>query len=182
MENPADLATRGKTVRFIKDNELWWKGPEWLLHASLWPQPPVNVFTYDSKVKSQQLLAMPASHTRVLSLLNDKIENNMSSWNARVCVFRNILTWKTGTASDAQLLKTAENLLIKELQKKYYGKELRLLKKGIRPSSNWDLYLDSEGLLRCGGRLQPATSKVFIFKIATLIKRRLPKFFTRRPF
>lgn len=29
-DNPADIATRGSTVKMLCDNELWWQGPQWL--------------------------------------------------------------------------------------------------------------------------------------------------------
>ena len=39
-ENPADIASRGCTVQQIADNELWWKGPDWLQSPfSEWPKP-----------------------------------------------------------------------------------------------------------------------------------------------
>ncbi len=158
-ENPADLATRGKPIRLLKDNELWWKRPEWLLHTSLWPKPPLNVFTYDTTAKTQSWVSMPTTKTKIDSLLNDRIEKGMSSWNARVRVFRNILKWKgarPGIASDAELLKLAETALIRELQRKHFKKEIKLLTKGIRPPTNLDVYLDSNKLIRCGGRLQHA--------------------------
>ena len=39
-ENPADIASRGCTVQQIAENELWWKGPNWLqCPFSEWPKP-----------------------------------------------------------------------------------------------------------------------------------------------
>lgn len=37
-ENPADLISRGTTVKELKQNNLWWKGPKWLSQPSNeWP-------------------------------------------------------------------------------------------------------------------------------------------------
>jgi hypothetical protein len=29
-QNPADLATRGRSVESLRNDNLWWHGPEWL--------------------------------------------------------------------------------------------------------------------------------------------------------
>lgn len=40
-DNPADLATRGATAYDLKENPIWWNGPNWLMSiSSLWPEPP----------------------------------------------------------------------------------------------------------------------------------------------
>ena len=51
-ENPADIASRGCTVQQIADNELWWKGPDWLQSPfSEWPKPATG---YYSVIKSSE--------------------------------------------------------------------------------------------------------------------------------
>ena len=30
LDNPADLCSRGVSVSYLKESELWWKGPFWL--------------------------------------------------------------------------------------------------------------------------------------------------------
>ena len=40
-ENPADLTSRGATVDELTNNDLWWKGPEFLHQpVSQWPKVP----------------------------------------------------------------------------------------------------------------------------------------------
>ncbi len=158
-ENPADYATRGKPARILKDLENWWNGPSWLLHSALWPQPPDNVYAYDSRTKSMSITSCAIGKATTSSIITDRLEKNFSTWNSRIRVFRNILKWKSniyGLTTEVELLKSAEIMLIKELQKKYYAQERKLLEKKIRPPSNLDLYLDEDGLIRCGGRLQHA--------------------------
>ncbi len=41
-ENPADIATRGTSVKELSDHRLWWHGPEWL-HALDEHEPDVSV-------------------------------------------------------------------------------------------------------------------------------------------
>ncbi len=39
--NPADVASRGISADKLIDDELWWKGPEFLLHSKeTWPTQP----------------------------------------------------------------------------------------------------------------------------------------------
>ena len=41
-ENPADIGSRGEFSSKLKDDELWWKGPPWLLNEeSSWPASQV---------------------------------------------------------------------------------------------------------------------------------------------
>ncbi|RWR98366.1 hypothetical protein B4U79_00313, partial [Dinothrombium tinctorium] len=40
LYNPADKLTRGMTMTQLLDEEIWWKGPNWLfLREELWPKP-----------------------------------------------------------------------------------------------------------------------------------------------
>ncbi len=172
-DNPADYATRGKPVRILQNLPNWWHGPSWLVHEALWPKPPINVLNYQWTQSKSTTVCVTGQ--REMSLLNDRIEKGMSSWNSRVRVFRNIIKFCIiGSklplhATDTHLLKLAENLLIAELQHKYFYKELKLLKKGIQPPTNLDLFIPSDErnedgsikkrsdkIMRCGGRLQHA--------------------------
>ena len=37
-ENPADIPTRGQSAEDLKQNKMWWNGPEWLKeNAEKWP-------------------------------------------------------------------------------------------------------------------------------------------------
>ncbi|KRY98187.1 hypothetical protein T4B_10501, partial [Trichinella pseudospiralis] len=37
-DNPADVITRGTTLKKLKDNHLWWNGPKWLHDENQWPK------------------------------------------------------------------------------------------------------------------------------------------------
>ncbi|KRZ28867.1 hypothetical protein T4C_8238 [Trichinella pseudospiralis] len=37
-DNPADVITRGTTLKKLKDNNLWWNGPKWLHNENQWPK------------------------------------------------------------------------------------------------------------------------------------------------
>ncbi len=43
-DNPADHLTRGKSVRELKTDKLWWHGPGWLEgQENRWPSPPQSL-------------------------------------------------------------------------------------------------------------------------------------------
>ncbi|XP_061392123.1 uncharacterized protein LOC133327612 [Musca vetustissima] len=56
--NPADLATRGLTPSELKDNKLWWHGPEWLiLDENNWPSGVTEFQTSSEEKRSQSMFA-----------------------------------------------------------------------------------------------------------------------------
>ncbi|KRZ85378.1 hypothetical protein T08_12488 [Trichinella sp. T8] len=38
LHHPADIITRGTTLKKLKSNRLWWNGPKWLLNENQWPK------------------------------------------------------------------------------------------------------------------------------------------------
>ena len=42
-ENPSDLLTRGISAQQLQDSNLWWHGPEWLVHGKYPTQPTTSV-------------------------------------------------------------------------------------------------------------------------------------------
>ena len=50
-DNPADIATRGSTVKMLCDNELWWQGQQWLKQTqSEWSD---SEFSLNEQAKSE---------------------------------------------------------------------------------------------------------------------------------
>ena len=57
-ENPADLPTRGISVANLKNNALWWNGPEFLkCHEKNWPKVKIEV--------NQETLSEVRKHARI---------------------------------------------------------------------------------------------------------------------
>lgn len=55
-QNPADLATRGRSVESLRNDNLWWHGPEWLAETnSKWnrKQSTSDKNTEEMKFKSE---------------------------------------------------------------------------------------------------------------------------------
>ena len=49
LENPADLGSRGVTLRQLVENKLWLEGPKWLIkHEEEWPKTMVLMESEDA--------------------------------------------------------------------------------------------------------------------------------------
>lgn len=164
IDNPADCATRGLTPNQLLKNTTWWSGPHWLSqHPSTWPQKSHTVSskenleektskTFTTRVKSIQLwdlIFKYSSFTRLLritALCMKAISRFRKSQD-----FTNSIT--------TQDLEAARMYWIKSVQHASFSQEIKTLSKGhILSRSNSLLrltpFLDSNGLLRLGGRLQ----------------------------
>ena len=42
-DNPADLLSRGVKYVQLEESQLWWHGPQWLVHVDRWPVQKVHV-------------------------------------------------------------------------------------------------------------------------------------------
>ena len=170
-QNPADLLSRGIPLAEFKTSNLWKNGPIWLSNRKEWPNWSVSQFTTTlalhaapqpsreppafgdiasvvdvKKYRWTVLLRMTALFVRLLDNLKLRDPTRVS-WNRQPLI--------------ASELQYAENMLIRSAQHRHLGLELAYLKskkKVSRPAlvSQLDLFLDQEGIIRCGGRLQNA--------------------------
>ncbi|XP_075157958.1 uncharacterized protein LOC142231226 [Haematobia irritans] len=79
-QNPADLATRGIPPSELKNNRLWWHGPEWLSQdKSQWPISPANFETKEearcaqvfvARSDAEDILDRFSSFTRALHVIS----------------------------------------------------------------------------------------------------------------
>lgn len=166
VENPADLATRGITPSQFTENSTWWNGPNWLSQpCSAWPQASTlqaneNLEERDIKVctnvttkltKVWDLLSRYSNFTKLLRITAlcrkfiTKLKHNKTSYLSRHL-----------TVSE---LETERRFWIKSVQGCSFSSEFKVLYQGQSlPKSNslssLTPYIDSQGLLRVGGRLQ----------------------------
>ena len=149
-ENPADFASRGKVPSVLENLDTWWKGPEWLPHERLWPLPPPNVETYETPLEGVSLVALALNTPRPeLTFLTHNIEYNFSSWNARVRILKHVMRFcyqasRNPDLSETDLVRMAEKVLLLDLQKKYFWKELQIIKRGGAPLTNLDLFIQPD--------------------------------------
>ncbi|CAB4039155.1 integrase core domain [Paramuricea clavata] len=174
-ENPADIASRGCLVEGLKD-DLWLKGPAFLsLPRWEWKHPKVDFSKVDPKEGlRKQHVFLYISLTRPMNNARGErvdLEDYFSSYDGLLkhtatlylCVER----WrmkKEERQMTAPELKDAHRAKawrhwIRAAQDKHYAKELMLLnkrqtiKEGKR-LGNLSPFIDEEGLMRVGGRLQ----------------------------
>lgn len=165
-ENPADCATRGMTPTQLLQHHIWWSGPDWLANdSSFWPkesqilshqenleEKPKQTFTTNAEPRRiwelihkysdlSKLLRVTALCTRAISRLRRK-ENSLTS-----------------TPISTQEIDNARTYWIRTIQGLFFDKEMKLLSnRQDLPRSNPFIrltpFLDSQGLLRIGGRLR----------------------------
>lgn len=158
-DNPADHVSRGLTVdELISSN--WFTGPGflWNKEIALSPSEVPELQLRDSEVRSFQTL-----NTKVVE--QGSIVNRLckfSSWShvvrAIARIQRRINKDKSSGLSTVEERESAECLIVKLLQKHVFHTELKVLSKGAQLSSRNELYnlnpfLDSDGVLKVGGRL-----------------------------
>lgn len=167
-ENPADCATRGLTPTQLAKHSLWWFGPEWLRQpSSAWPdgstisevndnleERPIKVMTTTTINKSEpikhlihkyhdltRLLRITALCKRFILMLQKKAAN---------------LKTKPITVQE---LNDAKLYWIKLTQQTSFNQEIKQLSRGRHLSNSNPLvrltpFIDSQGVLRVGGRLE----------------------------
>ena len=163
-ENPADIATRGSTVKSLRDNNLWWHGP------------CICEFNTELKVEKDTINAI--ENTEMCSKVNEKGDatpiadneppcgidvNRYSSLikllrvTALVVKFTRLLkkSVQTPLCITSSDIEEAEQLWLVHIQRKHYTKDYDDIA-NAKPSGlqrQLGLYLDDKRILRCKGRL-----------------------------
>ncbi|XP_066603269.1 uncharacterized protein [Prorops nasuta] len=158
--NPADLCSRGTSVQQLSEDSLWWHGPAFLREH---PASPVQVF---ETAEESRKVALTAQLDTTKCWFFDKF----SSWSKLVRVMAYVLrfvqrTRKTGQWEDS-LLSVSEFrdsivAIVQVVQRTHFAAELSALNHGSRIPSRSKLLslhpvIDSQGILRIGGRLRNA--------------------------
>ncbi|XP_058802015.1 uncharacterized protein LOC131670431 [Phymastichus coffea] len=157
-QNPADIASRGATPAELKSLDLWWQGPPWLAsHSQAWPQSPETVQILHTKSRNDEpeMLSRYSTLTRL---------TRVTAWCLRP--FLQYTRRKAQEGLYTPFLSTAEldnarQAILKLAQSHVFACEIELLRDGkglprrhalhsLRP------FLDSDGVLRVGGRLSNA--------------------------
>ncbi|XP_076660035.1 uncharacterized protein LOC143363312 [Halictus rubicundus] len=168
--NPADCASRGLLSDDLLGSDLWWHGPSWLRRErSEWPNRPLLV-TDDVQPEAKVVSA----HV-VTTFPRWDLESRFSSWPKLIRVtaymFRFLQACRkgpsaprpspVGRALTAAECNSAKLWWLKYLQSTLFPVELDALRRKRYLSRNCsilslDPFLDSDGLLRVGGRLHRA--------------------------
>lgn len=166
--NPADFTTRGQTVTKLKEESLWWSGPQFLSSAVQHEFPDerfceeevktelrlshVTVQLNNMELTSKDPLLKLENYSKLKTVLRVKAWVKRYTHNSRSSV-------KRQGELTAEELAEAERYWILEAQDQHFQREkgeLRAEKDIHRGSRIRDLkpFLDEHGLICLGGRLQ----------------------------
>ena len=176
-DNPADLLTRGLSFEQFNTSSLWWHGPEWLTHQERWPvwNPQSVSQLHVAAATADEFVPQPPTTNHNTGLHQIMISDNYSSLNRLLAVtayfqrFVNNLRLSAEARRITPLtsteLNTAKQRWIKHCQEQAFPSEILALKTtGQTRQTNKSpclvrqlrLFLDSGGLLQCGGRIHNA--------------------------
>lgn len=168
--NPADCATRGVDPDKLKESNLWWSGPSWLMQpSSQWPNEKWS-HKRDEKEEKCEAAVFLNTNDRDLSYLFHKYSSLMKLFRIVAYCRRFIFylkvpksMWKKEPFQSDEI-EIARNLCVQWVQQKSFAKEIN--EKKNNPSQpvhaqsrlrNLNPYWDEKcGLLRIDGRLHNA--------------------------
>lgn len=163
--NPADLVSRGVAAYDIINNDLWWHGPTFLQSdSSTWPSSSNITLVECPEERKHTILSMNNQLTEIKLDLISKYSCLNRLVRVTAWCLRYIHNCRYPQDKTKGLLTTSElyaSLLIyvKEAQQDVFNEEIKLLSNYKSISNKSKLiklhpFLDIDGLLRVGGRLE----------------------------
>ena len=157
-QNPADHASRGLTVNELC-NSTWLRGPSFLWSKQL-PIPEsftVDLAIGDPEVRSAQAFAVNVhSSFSVADCLS-----KFSCWSLAVKAIARLKRLASRVRGDGPTSvaeqRNAEMFIIKEVQKTVFTEESQGVCKRSSSLLTFNPFVDSQGVLRVGGRLEEST-------------------------
>ncbi|XP_018359071.1 PREDICTED: uncharacterized protein LOC108758564 [Trachymyrmex cornetzi] len=161
--NPADLLSRGISTKELRDNRLWWHGPQWLTQPEEeWPSQKTDKLEETPELRREVVLT---------AIADNHISEILKKYSS-ISKLKRVIAYCMRFGSKLRGEKKNEELTIEELERamlvivrlvqdqafKREINELRLGKAVHRKSKLLSLrpFLDKDGLLRVGGRLRQA--------------------------
>ena len=164
--NPADLLTRGVVDPLALNSTSWFTGPDFLLHdEEFWPKSDVGELDpNDVEIRQRSVLV----GLGMIMEAGDIDTSRFSTWLR----MKRVIAWIIRFLENVRLavedrergcltveeLKDSEKVIVKDSQATSFDQEIRLLSQGKSLSDSNRLsplcpFIDSEGVLRVGGRL-----------------------------
>ncbi|XP_075157882.1 uncharacterized protein LOC142231148 [Haematobia irritans] len=160
--NPADIASRGILPGDLVENKTWWNGPQFLYDPpAFWPENLSNLYTSDEERKKKivahtsETSTYPELLLKFSSLPKLLRVTSLCLRFAHNCIYKE--KRKYGILSFSETWHSLL-VLVKLSQKTDFPSEIKLLSSkrqiGHGPILKLMPFLDNEGILRVGGRLQ----------------------------
>ncbi|UYV61861.1 hypothetical protein LAZ67_1006871 [Cordylochernes scorpioides] len=173
QDNPADCASRGIMPQDLVNHRIWWRGPIWLQENNVRyiPSSPtqVNLNIIQEEVGEGQVLDQTTLIQNSETMLNLEFIVRYSTMTQLIRItawcwrfYYNCLLFdpirQKGPLTTRELTKAIQ-VLVKSIQQVEFCTEIKLLKSNKQlPLSNkltsLNPFLDTQGLLRVGGRLK----------------------------
>ena len=161
--NPADLCSRGITVKELSNSKLWWSGPEFLRYDFV-NSDEVEYFELsedDPELRVVNKIVTVSNYPDILERLNYFSDWIHARKSIAICIkYFEVLKDKNvqKDLSLADVVK-AEILIIKAVQLNMFNDEYQSLKSKVHVNKSSPLYkldpfIDDDGLMRVGGRLR----------------------------
>jgi len=163
VDNPADLITRGITAQELKESEIWWNGPRWLMKDDDTWSSHTHLQVVESDLPEQKVIKLAL----VVTNAPNKVIQYYSDWNrlrrgvAWLLRFIKYLHDKKAVSrlpynSESELRQT-ECWILKRVQYEAFPEEAQTLKENKQLVSRsklrcLDPYIKG-GLILVGGRL-----------------------------
>lgn len=169
-ENPADCASRGIDPQELDTHALWWNGPAWLAEPEdLWPHSTEIVVPEDELKKISVTTFLAVNDNFINEFLNKHSSFSALIRQTAICfkfirkLKASIINKKSRSSFNSFIL-TADELThakqwwIRTIQRSTFIEEYNHLEKGvlISPRSKlraFNVFMDSDALIRVGGRL-----------------------------
>ncbi|XP_065095607.1 uncharacterized protein LOC135717444 [Ochlerotatus camptorhynchus] len=154
--NPADLISRGLLPEALEEHVLWWKG------SPILREPEPRTDEYDGTIEIPELRISTVSVVKNVPPINfNRISNFRRLQRAWVYVLRFIANTRTKTRNlsepTVQEMDEALRTVVKLVQQEAFGDLFKVLSSGSQKRNNYSglsPFVDSDGLIRVGGRLK----------------------------
>ncbi|XP_063911207.1 uncharacterized protein LOC135128239 [Zophobas morio] len=166
ISNPADIISRGTTANKLLNNDFWFHGPSFLSYTNeFWPiQEPVSKVDLPEQKQTTSLLVNTVPEWEYLKQFSDfiKLQRSIAYLNRFVTNIGNKNNQNYGPLSCSEL-DLALTIILRHIQSTEFDEEIRTLSNNLplKPSSKLlclNPFLDKDGILRVGGRLNLATT------------------------
>ena len=169
-ENPADMASRGKTLRDLRNDELWWHGPNWLQKMEdSWPHWEVPIINKEVLENLAKMEKEPKILYEVSNIAGDgppeekpdRSLKNISPYDIKLEKFSSYQRLIRTTAWVTRFIKNVSkkgkietNLTSREIKESEFMWIKFIQRQDDRKETNkLNLQHDQEGIIRCYGRL-----------------------------
>ena len=173
-DNPADLPSRSCGAVDLINNTTWWNGPSFLQQKSEnWPNMPTN---FEAESANMELVKNPATCVRSLIstaqvpspyidleaiISPERYSTRLKLLRVTALVLKFVEKLRTSASRRSKEMLTAEGLSkaeqmwTKTVQRRCFSQEAQKLARGIKEVKIKQilLYMDTEGIIRCKGRL-----------------------------